>query len=88
MNDQGNTIVLTDEEGREHEFFVVDVMEVDGEEYAVLISALSAPDTEAEAVILKIGLDDEGNEVLYEIEDKEEWERVAAAWEEAMEGED
>jgi uncharacterized protein YrzB (UPF0473 family) len=34
-----------------------------------------------EAIILKLGKDDEGNEVLLDIEDDEEWEKVADAWE-------
>ncbi|MGI9952980.1 DUF1292 domain-containing protein [Moorellaceae bacterium AZ2] len=74
---QENTILLRDEEGQEHEFFVVDILEVDDEEYAVLLPVV---DSSEEAIVLKIGRDEEGREVLYEIDDEEEWERVAEAW--------
>jgi len=82
MSQQENTIILTDEEGKEHEFLVVDILSVD--EYAVLlpVGEESEPD---EAIVLKIDVDEEGNEVLREIEDEEEWERVVQAWEERLE---
>jgi uncharacterized protein YrzB (UPF0473 family) len=43
---------------------------------------------EEEAIILRFGIDDEGNEVLYDIEDDEEWEKVADAWQEMSDEED
>ncbi|HBT47646.1 MAG TPA: DUF1292 domain-containing protein [Peptococcaceae bacterium] len=82
---QENTIVLRDEEGQEHEFLVVDILEVDDEEYAVLLPVLDGAD---EALVLKIGTDEEGREVLYAIEDEEEWKRVAQAWDELVDEED
>jgi uncharacterized protein YrzB (UPF0473 family) len=88
MADQENTIVLTDDEGQEHEFIVVDMLNVEDDEYAILLPAESADNEAGEAIVLKIGLDDGGNEVLSEIEDEAEWNRVARAWEEAMDAEE
>ncbi len=76
-------IVLTDDDGEEHEFNLVDTITVNDKEYAIL-----QPVNEEEAIILRFGIDDEGDEVLYDIEDDEEWERVADAWQEISEEED
>lgn len=84
MADQENTIVLTDEAGQEHEFVVVDILNVEDDEYAILLPTESVDNEAGEAIVLKIGLDDDGSEVLYEIEDEAEWQRVAQAWEEAV----
>lgn len=80
FNNKEEAIVLTDEEGQEHEFNLVDILTVDGEEYAIL-----QPVAEDEAIILKFGVDEEGNEILFDIEDDEEWERVADTWQEVLE---
>lgn len=79
-------IMLLDEEGNEHEFALLDVIEVDGNEYAILIPAGEGEDDEAdEAVILRMEQDESGNESLVDIEDEDEFNRVAAAWEELLE---
>lgn len=85
MADQETTILLEDEEGQEHEFLVVDILELDGEQYVFLLPVEEMGD---EALVLKVGWDEEGKEVLYEIESEEEWERVAEAWRKLQEGED
>ncbi|MCG0277734.1 MAG: DUF1292 domain-containing protein [Thermanaeromonas sp.] len=84
MADQETTILLEDEEGQEHEFLVVDILELDGEQYVILLPVEEMGD---EALVLKVGWDEEGKEVLYEIESEEEWERVAEAWRKLQEGE-
>lgn len=77
-----DTIVLTDDEGVDHEFLHLDTLEVDGSTYFVLMPVGEEDDEEAdEAIILKLGHDAEGNEMLLDIEDDEEWEKVADAWE-------
>jgi uncharacterized protein YrzB (UPF0473 family) len=76
-------IVLTDDDGAEHEFNLIDTITVDEKEYAIL-----QPVEEEEAIILRFGIDDEGDEVLYDIEDDEEWEKVADAWKEISEEDD
>ena len=72
------TITLLDEEGAEHEFEVEAFLEVDEEKYAVLIPL--AEEFEDEAVIMRFGVDETGEEVLFDIESDEEWERVADAY--------
>lgn len=82
-DEEFETVVLTDENGEEHEFAVLDTMELDGSTYFVLLPVtVEEEDEEAdEAIILKLGKDDEGNDILLDIEDDEEWEKVADAWE-------
>ncbi|MDI3297759.1 MAG: DUF1292 domain-containing protein [Bacillota bacterium] len=70
-------VVLTDENGEEHRFELLDVISVDANEYAVLAD----PESENEAFVLRIDTDAEGNETLSEVQDEEEWNQVAAAWE-------
>ena len=87
-------ITLVDEEGEEHDFEVIDVIEVEGEKYAILLPVLEGDesagsesedeDESGEAIILKFARDEEENEFLVDIEDDEEWEKVAAIWEEML----
>jgi len=82
-------ITLTDEDGQEHQFAILDVIEVDNKEYAILIPTDEAEaENEDEAVILRLETDESGEEVLVDIEDDEEWQRVAQVWEELVESED
>jgi len=88
--DPEETIVLTDEDGHDHEFSIVDVIEVEGKEYAILLPLAGGEEEEEEeeAVILRIDKDEDGEEVLVDIEDDDEWERVAEAWEELLDEEE
>ena len=86
-----DTVVLTDDEGKDHEFLHLDTLELEGSTYFVLmpVSEEDSEDEDAdEAIILKLGKDAEGNEMLQDIEDDEEWEKVADAWENLVESED
>lgn len=86
-----DTVVLTDDEGKDHEFLHLDTLELEGSTYFVLmpVSEEESEDEDAdEAIILKLGKDAEGNEMLQDIEDDEEWEKVADAWENLVESED
>ena len=85
MTEQEEVITLIDEEGTEHDFTVVDIINVDESEYAILLPVEEEND---EAIILKFTNDEEGNELLVDIEDDEEWEKVADAWEETLAEED
>lgn len=80
---EGEYVVLTDESGESHEFEVLDVINVEGKEYAIL----SEPRDEDDAFALRIDEDDKGNDVLVDIEDDAEWEAVAQAWEETQDEE-
>ncbi|MHB1610702.1 MAG: Holliday junction resolvase RuvX [Sulfobacillus sp.] len=80
-------ITLTDEDGNEHEFVVVDVIEVESQEYAILLPIDAEDDEEAEAVILRLEKDADGDDILVDIEAEEEWEKVAQAYEDLLEDE-
>lgn len=84
---ESENIILVDEDGEEHTFTMLDVIEVNGCEYAILQPVEeeeSDDDEEPEAVILKIDTDEDGEEILVDIEDDDEWERVADAWQEVI----
>ena len=86
-----DTVVLTDDEGKDHEFLHLDTLEFEGSTYFVLmpVPEEESEDEEAdEAIILKLAKDAEGNEMLQDIEDDEEWEKVADAWENLVESEE
>ncbi len=70
------SIVLTDESGQTHKFHVLEVLTVDDKEYAVL----AEPGDEEQAFVLRLETDKDGNEILVDIEDSEEFDRVAQAW--------
>ncbi|PKM76044.1 MAG: DUF1292 domain-containing protein [Firmicutes bacterium HGW-Firmicutes-15] len=85
-------LVLVDEEGEEHEFELLAELEVEGQNYRVLVPLEEEEeldeDSEVEVVILKVVYDEEGNEFLGDIEDDEEWEKVADAWQELVDNEE
>ena len=63
-----DVLILIDEEDQEHPFQMIDMVEVDGNKYAVLVP-LEEDAEEDEAIILKIVEDENCEEVLYDIED-------------------
>lgn len=70
--------VVTDEDGNEHEMVLVYSFESDGNAYAVL---LDRNDPEDDGVIFRV--EEEGDEeVLVNIEDDAEWEKVMKVYEE------
>ncbi|MGB9802741.1 DUF1292 domain-containing protein [Desulfofundulus sp.] len=86
-------VTLVDEDGKEQDFEVIDIIHLDDSKYAVLLPLEETGDDEAaadegEAIILKFEKDEDGNEILVDIEDDEEWEKVADYWEEMVAGED
>lgn len=90
MPDEDNQIiVLLDEDDKEHEFMLMDSLEVKGTDYVVLLPLEEAdPQAEVqEAIVMRVDTNDDGQEILCEIEDDDEWESVAEAWENAL-GED
>jgi len=81
-------ITLVDEEGKEHQFEIEAILDVNEEKYAVLIPMDEEYADTNEAVIMKFGLDEEGEEVLYDIDNEEEWDKVADAYDELIEEEE
>jgi len=86
MSQHEDLITLVDEEGQEHHFMVLDMLKLNGQDYAVLIpvAAEELPDQEAEeqeVVIFRLVPDGEELALLV-VDDEAEWQSVAVAWEE------
>ena len=82
--DDIETITLYDENGEELEFEVLGVVNVDDNDYAILLPVFEEDDEQA--YIFCIDIDEDGEEVLTEIEDDDEFERVKEAWQAIYEG--
>ncbi len=68
-----NIIILNDEEGKEVKFEFLDLVELDNEEYIILLPAEEAEDeNEGEVVILKIEDSEDSDEESYVSVDDEE----------------
>lgn len=78
------TVVFRDENGEEVTFEVLDFIGVGDHEYVVA----AMPDNDEEAFILRVEVDEDGNETYVTIDDDEEWETVAEAYEELLESGD
>ncbi|MCI8341728.1 MAG: DUF1292 domain-containing protein [Firmicutes bacterium] len=75
--DEYDTIMLTDEEGTEKEFAVIDALELDGNSYILVVEADVEDDEESMAMILKKTSED-NDDVSYElVEDDDEFDKVA-----------
>ena len=79
-------ITLTDEDGNETEFVIVDGVEYEGKQYLALVESSHIDDEECEFIILRV---DEGEtedeSILATIEDEDEFNAVLAALEEKLE---
>ncbi len=76
-NDAVETIIMTDENGEDVEFVIVDQVTMDGNNYILVVESEYIDDVDAEAEILK-EVSQEGEDSVYEvIEDDEEFEKVA-----------
>jgi uncharacterized protein YrzB (UPF0473 family) len=70
-----DTIVLIDEDETEHEFTILEYLEIDEQLYAVLVPK---DDASEEAFIFRVEVDENGEETFMDIEDDDEFARVAA----------
>ena len=78
----GNDIItLTDDEGKNYEFEIVDAIETDDGRYLAMIPYFSDPkdklDDSGESVLLKVFEDENGDEYFEDIADDDEYETVA-----------
>ena len=81
--ERDDVIVLTDDEGKEYEFELIHLFELDGLRYAAL-SPLSEeePGEDGDLIIMRLEADEKtGEDLLVDIEDDADWEKVAAEWE-------
>jgi uncharacterized protein YrzB (UPF0473 family) len=76
---------LTDEEGNESQFALIGQLELDDQIYLALIPAEN--EDADEYVVLKVEVDENGEETLVTIDDDEEFDRVADAFEDQFMGE-
>jgi len=78
MDNNVETILLTDEEGKEIEFDVLTKLDIEDKEYVIV-----APtgEEDIDAIALRVDKDAEGNDILVTIEDDEEFEMISEAYE-------
>ena len=82
LDNAEDIVTLVDEEGKSHDFQVVDVIEVEGKEYALLLPAESDDPEQEEVLVLRI------EEDRFEmIEDEAEFQKVVKVLEELNEEE-
>lgn len=80
MSDElDNMITLLDEEGNEVECEIIDFFQYEDKEYAVLL-----PTNEEDPYILRVDKDEDGSEVFAVIEDDEEFDKVAEAYDQLV----
>ena len=79
MSEESNIVILEDENGQEHEYEVEEIYEIDGKEYAVLLSAEEDSDN---AFVFRVEQDEQGDGILVDITDDAEWDKVVSAIEE------
>ncbi len=81
-------VTLSDDDGKEYTFEVLDAIETDDGRYLALLPTFENPkdmlDDSGELVIVKVG-EENGEEYFYEIEDDDEYEMVAEAFVERLE---
>lgn len=81
-------ITLSDDEGKEYSFEVLDAIETDDGRYLALLPTFEDPkkmlDESGELVIVKVG-EENGEEYFYEIEDDDEYETIADAFVDRLE---
>lgn len=70
-------VILTDDEGNQREFIIVETMPVGDQSYAILVPA---DGEDEDGFIMRIEEDEEGD-YLVDIEEEDEWNRVVAAYE-------
>ena len=92
-NEYGNDIIkLTDDEGQEYSFEVLDAVETDDGRYVALMPVFDDPkemlDDEGDLVIAEVEVDDNGDEYFSDIEDDDEYEIAADAFDEWMDEQD
>lgn len=85
--DEKDIVILTDEEGLEHQFIIVDMVEVETGVYAMLMPLQVESEDEDYYVIMKV-VHEDGEDVLMTIEDDEEYESVSKVIEELYNEED
>ena len=87
MNEDANIVVMTDEEGNEHEFEHLDTIEMNSQVYLAFVPAGIPEDSEepTELILLKLIKDENGEDILSTIDDETELQDVYNAFMEEIE---
>ena len=90
MEENNELVVLVDDEGEEHKFLVVDVIPVNDYSYAILMPHPEKENSNGEvnvedldAYIFRV-TEKDGEQILEEVEEEDEWNLVAEAWENSV----
>ena len=83
--EQDALLVLVDEEGEEHRYSLERIVELDNKKYVVMIPEIQEGDEE-EAHVFRLETEQDGEEVLVDVED-EELDRIQAYLDKEAEGE-
>ncbi len=76
MEERDDILTLTDEEGNEVNFEIIDAVENEGKTYVLLVPAEAAEDDEVEVIMLRV--EDNGEEdVLVTVDDEDEFNAIA-----------
>ena len=67
-----NFITLTDEDGNEFELEYIDALELDGQTYMAFLPTEMSLDDAYELIIMKVELEDDGEEMLVTLDDEDE----------------
>lgn len=85
-------VTLVDDEGVEHEFELAEAINYEGSDYVALIPSDQSPEEalaeDGEYVIMKRGVDENGEEYFQLIEDDDEFDAVCAKFYEIFDAED
>ncbi|MFZ5475321.1 MAG: DUF1292 domain-containing protein [Myxococcota bacterium] len=76
--DDDDIVTLSDAEGNETDFQFLGVVEVEGEDYALLTPANDEEATETEIFIFRYEQDEDGGEIFSDVEDEETFQKVRA----------
>lgn len=82
VSEREDVLTLVDEEGNEHLFSVIDLLKLEEREYAILLPLEQEGESSGDEAIIFRVVEDEQGQALLAVEDEDEWEEVASAWEE------
>ena len=86
--DDGDVVIMVDENGDEHKFERLILFQLDGEDYVVLMLVDPGVPEEESLFLYRYEIDGDGNEIFTEIEDESKWEKVRQKAEELLSEED
>jgi hypothetical protein len=74
------TVQLMDESGQTHNFYITDRVNVEGQDYVLLVDSIN----QDQMALLRVEQDTDGKETYSNIQDEAEWERLQVSLFEAI----